>query len=148
MNEKTLVILKPGCLQRGIAGEIISRVERKGLKISGMKLDLISKEKASIHYEEHKEKPFYKELVDFITSDPVVLMVVEGDNAISIIRKLAGATKVEDSLPGTIRGDFALHTGKNIIHASDGEQSSKREINIFFKEEEILNYKRNYEEWI
>ena len=148
MNEKTLVILKPGCIQRGIAGEIISRFEKKGLKISGMKLDKISMDKALIHYEEHKAKPFYQELVDFITSDPVILMVVEGDGAISLTRKIAGATKVEDAAPGTIRGDFSLHTGKNIIHASDGEISAKREINIFFKEEEIIKYKRNCEEWI
>jgi nucleoside-diphosphate kinase len=148
MNEKTLVILKPGCLQRGIAGEIISRFEKKGLKIAALKLDKISGEKAKVHYEEHAAKPFFQELVGFITSDPVILMVVEGDGAISITRKLAGATKVEDSLPGTIRGDFALHTGKNIIHASDGTESAKREISIFFKNEEIIEYKRNYEEWI
>jgi len=148
MNEKTLVILKPGCLQRGIIGEIITRIEKKGLKISAMKLDQIIKDKAAIHYEEHKEKPFFQELVSFITSNPVVLMVIEGENAISIIRKLAGATKVEDAVPGTIRGDYALHTGKNIIHASDGENSAKREISIFFKNEEIINYTRNYDEWI
>ena len=135
MIEKTLVILKPGCLQRGIIGEIIARFEKKGMKISGLKLDLISKEKAGIHYEEHKAKPFFNELVDFITSNPVVLMIIEGENAISLTRKIAGATKVDDALPGTIRGDYAMHTGKNIIHASDGAASAEREINIFFKKE-------------
>jgi len=146
--ERTSIILKPDCLQRGIAGEIISRFEKKGLKIAAMKLTLISKEKAEFHYAEHSGKPFYKELVDFITSSPVILMVIEGDNAIKFARMMAGATKSEDGIPGTIRGDYAVHTGKNIIHTSDSPESAQREINNFFNQNEIVEYSRNIEEWI
>jgi nucleoside-diphosphate kinase len=146
--ERTFIILKPDCIQRGISGEIISRFEKKGLKIVGMKLLLVSKEKAEYHYAEHKEKPFFGELVDFITSSPVVVMVLEGDDAIKMARKLSGATKAIDAEPGTIRGDYVLHTGQNIVHTSDSEESAKREINNFFNEKEIVSYKRDFDKWI
>ncbi len=146
--EQTLIILKPDAIQRGICGEIISRFERKGFKIVGMKMALISKEKAEYHYAEHKEKPFFKELVDFITSSPVILMVLEGDDVIKMARKLAGATKAIDAEPGTIRGDFVIHTGQNVVHTSDSPESAKREIENFFEKKEILSYQRNVDKWI
>jgi len=146
--ERTFIILKPDCIQRGISGEIISRFEKKGLKIVGMKLILISKEKAEYHYAEHKEKPFFGELVDFIISSPVVVIVLEGDDAIKMARKLSGATKAIDAEPGTIRGDYVLHTGQNIVHTSDSVESATREINNFFDEKEIISYKRDFDKWI
>jgi len=146
--EQTLIILKPGCLQRGIAGEIISRFEKKGLKITAMKLALINRDKAAFHYEEHKDKPFFTGLVDYITSSPVVLMVIEGENAVSIARKMAGATNVDDAVPGTIRGDYVSHTPKNIVHTSDGKESAEREIKNFFNDSEIINYNRDIDKWI
>ena len=146
--ERTFIILKPDCIQRGLSGEIISRFEKKGLKIVGMKLILISKEKAEYHYAEHKEKPFFGELVSFITSSPVVVMVLEGDDAIKMARKLSGATKAIDAEPGTIRGDYVLHTGQNIVHTSDSVESAKREIDNFFNEKEIFSYNRDFDKWI
>ena len=146
--ERTFIILKPDCIQRGISGEIISRFEKKGLKIVGMKLILISKEKAEYHYAEHKEKPFFGELVDFIISSPVVVIVLEGDDAIKMARKLSGATKAIDAEPGTVRGDYVLHTGQNIVHTSDSVESATREINNFFDEKEIISYKRDFDKWI
>jgi len=148
--EQTLIILKPDAIQRGIAGEIISRFEKKGLKIVAMKMAIISKEKAEYHYEEHKEKPFFKELVNFITSSPVILMVLEGEDAIKMARKLAGATKAIDAEPGTIRGDFVIHTcpGQNVVHTSDSPESAKREISNFFDKKEIISYQREIEKWI
>ena len=146
--EQTLIILKPDAIQRGIAGEIISKFEKKGLKIVAMKMTLIPKEKAEYHYAEHKEKPFFNELVSFITSSPVILMVLEGDDAIKMARKLAGATKAIDAEPGTIRGDFVIHTGQNIVHTSDSADSAKREIENFFDKSEIISYKRDIDKWI
>jgi nucleoside-diphosphate kinase len=148
MEERTLIILKPDCLQRGISGEIISKFEKKGFKFVAMKLASVSREKAEFHYAEHKEKPFYKELVDFITSSPVILMVLEGDNAVKLARKMAGSTKVEDSEPGTIRGDYVNHTNKNVIHTSDSIESAKREISNFFTKNDIIEYSRNFDAWI
>lgn len=148
MQERTLIILKPDCLQRGIAGEIISRFERKGLKLTAMKMELITEETASSHYREHQGKSFFEELVGFITSSPVILMVIEGEGAILFSRRMAGATKAEDALPGTIRGDYVLHTGSNIVHTSDSVESAEREINLFFAGSEIFDYKRNIDWWI
>lgn len=148
MIERTLIILKPGCLQRGLTGEIISLFEKKGLKIVAMKLSLIDKKKAEYHYIEHVGKSFFKGLLDYITSSPVILMILEGENAIMLARKIAGATKVEDAQLGTIRGDYAMHTSKNIVHTSDGELSAKREIENFFLLEDIIEYKRSIDQWI
>jgi len=148
MLERTFIILKPDCIQRGLAGEVIGRFEQKGLKILGMKFLLVAKNKAEYHYAEHKEKPFFKELVDFITSSPVVVMVLEGEDAIKMARKLSGATKAIDAEPGTIRGDLVLHTGQNIVHTSDSPESAKREIDNFFNKEEIIEYSRNIDKWI
>lgn len=148
MAERTFIILKPDCLQRGLSGEVISRFEKKGLKIVAMKLIKISRQKAEYHYAEHKEKPFFKELVDFITSSPVIIMTLEGDDAIKMARKLSGATKAIDAEPGTIRGDFVLHTGQNIVHTSDSAESAKREIENFFNSDEFVDYSRNIDAWI
>lgn len=141
-------MLKPGVLSRRIAGEIISRVERKGLDIVGMKIMRIPQTLAEEHYVEHKDKAFFGELVDYICSGPVVAMVLEGDNAIALLRKLCGSTKPEEAAPGTIRGDFAMHTNLNIIHASDSPESARREINLFFKPEELIGWKDGNHGWI
>lgn len=146
--ERTFTMLKPGVLSRRIAGEIISRIERKGLDIVGMKLMRIPRTLAEEHYAEHKEKTFFGELVDYICSGPVVAMVLEGDNAIALLRKLCGSTKPEEAAPGTIRGDFAMHTNLNIIHASDSPESARREINLFFKPEELIGWKDGNNGWI
>lgn len=148
MSEKTLVILKPDCLQRGIAGEIISRFEKKGLKIVAMKMLMVTKEQAEFHYAEHKEKPFFPELVTFITSSPVIVMVIDSDNAIKFCRQMAGATQAVDALPGTIRGDYVIHTSSNIVHTSDSPESAEREISNFFKAGEIIEYERDIYHWI
>jgi len=146
--ERTFAMLKPGVIQRRIAGKVLSRIEEKGLKIVGAKLMRISPQLATAHYAEHTEKPFFGELVSFITSGPVLAMAIEGEGAIAMVRKLCGATKVDDALPGTIRGDFALHTGLNIIHASDGIESAARELGLFFKPEEFVEWKDGNESWI
>ena len=146
--ERTFTMLKPGILSRRIAGEIISRIERKGLDIVGMKLMRIPRTLAEEHYAEHKAKAFFGELVDYICSGPVIAMVLEGDNAIALLRKLCGSTKPEEAAPGTIRGDFAMHTNLNIIHASDSSESARREINLFFKPEELIGWKDGNNGWI
>jgi len=146
--ERTLVILKPDAIQRGIVGEIISRFEKKGFKIVGLKMMEVDPKLAEQHYIEHKDKPFYSELVEFITSGPVIVFVVEGKNAISNVRKMVGSTNPEEALPGTIRHDYGLHIGKNIIHASDSRESAEREIDLFFNINEIIEYKRIDEDWI
>lgn len=146
--EKTLLIVKPDGVERGLIGEILGRVERKGLKISGLKLENVSVEKAALHYGEHKDKVFYKKLIEFITSSPVVLVVVEGEQAIATIRKMAGATRALEAESGTIRGDFAMDTTKNIVHTSDSLESAAREIKNFFKDDEIMDYKLYLEPWI
>ncbi len=138
--EKSFIMLKPGVLQRRIIGEVITRLERKGLKLVAMKLMAIPMETAQRHYAEHDGKPFFRDLISYITSGPVLAMVIEGEEAISRIRLLAGATKVEQAQPGTIRGDYAGVTTKNIIHASDSPESAAREIALFFSQEEILHW--------
>jgi Nucleoside diphosphate kinase len=140
-------MLKPGVLQRRIIGEVISRIERKGLNIVGLKIMTISNETAGLHYAEHREKSFFGGLISYITSGPVVAMAVEGDEAVALIRKLCGATQVTESLPGTIRGDFALHTNNNIIHASDSPESAARELNLFFQPNEIVSWKDGNADW-
>lgn len=140
-------MLKPGVLNRRLVGEVISRMEKKGLKLVGLKLMQISPELASKHYAEHAEKPFFGELCEYITSAPVVAMVWQGDDCVTIVRKLVGATKPAEAAPGTIRGDFCIHTSKNVIHASDSDASAEREINLFFKPEEIIDWADVGEIW-
>lgn len=141
-------MLKPGVLNRRIAGEVISRLERKGLKLIGLKMMNISKELAGMHYAEHKEKSFFPELSEYITSAPVVAMVWQGEDCIELIRKLCGSTKATEAAPGTIRGDFALHTAHNIIHASDSAESAEREINLFFKQDELFDWDETNSCWL
>lgn len=146
-NEQTFVMMKPDSLQRGIVGEVISRFEKKGLQLKALKMLKIDRELAGIHYGEHQGKPFYNALVNFITSSPVLVSVWEGDNAIHIVRKLVGATRAEEAQPGTIRGDFAITTTCNIVHASDAAATAEREINLFFKPDEIYDYPLTISEW-
>jgi nucleoside-diphosphate kinase len=141
-------MLKPDAVQRGLIGEVISRLERCGLKLVAMKYIIMTEELASKHYGEHVGKPFYDKLVSYITSGPVVPMVWEGTNAVDMIRKLLGATDPHESLPGTIRADFGQEIGRNIIHGSDSKESAIREINLFFTEAEIVNFSKIDEPWI
>ena len=146
--EKTLVLLKPDAVQRGLSGEIIARLERTGLKIVGMKLMQVSEELANRHYGEHVGKPFFDGLVGFITSGPIVAMALEGNNAVSIVRKTMGATNPAESPPGTIRGDFGVDIGRNLVHGSDSPESAVRELGLFFTEGELLSYGRATDSWI
>ncbi len=146
--EKTYVMIKPDGVQRGLVGEIISRFEKKGLKLAALKLLQITPELAGVHYGEHKDKPFYASLVNYITSGPVVAMVWEGQNAVAAARKMMGATRPAEAEIGTIRADFAMDVERNIIHGSDSAASAEREINIFFAPEEVLEYQQILESWI
>ena len=134
MSQRTLILVKPDGVQRNIIGEVISRIERKGLKVIALELRTIETDTAHSHYAEHAEKPFFGELVDFITSGPLVALVAEGDRAIEAFRSLAGATDPVKATPGTIRGDYALRVAQNIVHGSDSPESAEREIKIFFPE--------------
>ena len=133
-------MLKPGVVNRRLVGEVISRLEKKGLTLIGLKMMNITPEMAKEHYAEHAEKPFFTDLVNYITSGPVVAMVWAGDDCVTLVRKLVGATKPAEAAPGTIRGDFCIHTNMNVIHASDSDASAEREIKIFFKDEEIIDW--------
>lgn len=133
-------MLKPGVLNRRLVGEVVSRLEKKGLKLIGLKLMNISQDLASQHYAEHKGKAFYDPLLDYITSGPVVAMVWQGDDCVTLVRKITGATNPAEAAPGTIRGDFCCHTSHNIIHASDSDESAEREIALFFKLEELVDW--------
>ncbi len=145
--EKTFVMVKPDGVQRGLIGEIVSRFEKKGLKIVSAKLMAVSEDLAKEHYGEHKERPFFKDLVSFITSSPVFAMVLEGDNAVSVARTLMGKTNPVESAPGTIRGDFGLTIGMNIIHGSDSVESANREIRLWFNNE-TLSYDKAVDVWL
>ncbi|MGM0404563.1 MAG: nucleoside-diphosphate kinase [Thermoplasmatota archaeon] len=146
--ETTFLMIKPDGVQRGLTGKIISRLEEKGLRIMAMKMLWIDKETASEHYAEHEGKDFYEPLIEYITSGPVVTMALKGDSAISIVRKIVGETDPKEALPGTIRGDFGIEIGRNIVHAADSEKSAKRELDIFFDEKDYQDYSRVEEEWI
>ena len=145
---RTLVLIKPDGVARSKVGAIISRFEDKGLKVTALKLMKLDKERAEKHYAVHKGKPFYESLLNYITSAPLVAMVVEGNNCIEIVRKLVGATNGAKAEPGTIRGDFSTGIDFNLIHASDSEESAKYEIPIFFDEREILTYERADRDWL
>jgi nucleoside-diphosphate kinase len=138
MAERTLFMVKPDGVARGLVGEILSRIERRGLSIRGMRLLRVTQDQAAEHYAEHSEKPFYPGLVEFITSGPVVAMVIEGDAAVATVRGMMGATNPLDSAPGTIRGDYALEIGENIVHGSDSPASGEREIAIYFSEPDLV----------
>lgn len=133
MSERTLVLVKPDGVTRGLVGEVIARIERKGLRLSALELKSVDRELAEQHYAEHEGKGFYEELISFITSAPVAAMVVEGERAIAAFRQIAGGTDpVEKAVPGSIRGDLALETGSNIVHGSDSPESAEREIKLWF----------------
>lgn len=136
--ERTYAMVKPDGVKRGLTGEVIRRIEQKGFRIVGMKLMTITRETAETHYGEHKGKPFFEGLVSFITSGPVVAMVLEGENAILEWRKMMGATNPKDAVPGTIRGDLATILDENVAHGSDAPETAEREIGIFFTPEELL----------
>ncbi|MFN8591237.1 MAG: nucleoside-diphosphate kinase [Thermomicrobiales bacterium] len=147
-SERTLVILKPDAVQRGLVGEIIRRLEQRGLKIVGMDMTTIERDVASRHYGEHQGKPFYTGLVDYITSGPVVLLVLEGPNAIVTVRSTIGKTNPSEAAPGTIRGDLGLMTGRNLIHASDGPGSAAREVELFFGGRDLASWTRDTDAWV
>ncbi|MDR2740735.1 MAG: nucleoside-diphosphate kinase [Treponema sp.] len=145
--ERTFVMLKPGVLQRRIAGEVLSRLERKGLKIIALKMLRMDKNQVEAHYAEHRGKIFYEKLVEYTLSGPVIAMILEGPGIIGMVRRLAGPTDAGESLPGTIRGDFAGTTRLNIIHASDSPESADREIPLFFNEGEICAWEDGNARW-
>lgn len=146
--EKTFLMVKPDGVQRNLIGEIVSRFEKKGFQLVGAKLMNVSRELAEKHYAEHKERPFFGELVDFITSGPVFAMVWQGNNVISTARSMMGKTNPADAASGTIRGDFATSVGMNIIHGSDSPESAEREIALWFSEGEVLSYEKTIQRWI
>lgn len=146
--ERTLVLVKPDAMQRGLAGEIVSRLERRGLRIAAMRMLRVDRDLASRHYAEHTEKPFYGTLVDFITSSPIIAAVFEGPNAVETVRATMGATDPRAAPPGTIRGDYALFITQNLIHGSDSQESAKREIVLFFDESDIYTYPRDLDRWL
>ena len=146
--ERTLVLVKPDGVQRGLAGEVIARLERRGLKIVAMKMMRVSRELAQRHYEAHVDKPFFVGLVEFITSSPVVAVVVEGKDAVGVVRQTMGETNPVKAAPGTIRGDLGLDIGRNLIHGSDSPEATQKEIGLFFTEEEICDYRLELSQWI
>lgn len=148
MMERTYLMVKPDGVERGLIGEIVGRFERKGLKLIAAKLMRVTPELAERHYAEHKGKVFYDRLITFITSGPVFAMVWEGDEAVAAARQLIGKTSGIEAAPGTIRGDYAIHTNYNLIHGSDSHDNALREIGIFFDEDELLDYEKVIQVWI
>lgn len=147
MTERTLVLLKPDAVQRLLIGPLITRFEARGLKIVGLKLVAVSQELAERHYAVHREKPFFRGLVDFITSSPLVAMVLEGPNAIAVVRAMIGSTRPHEAAPGTIRGDLALETAQNLVHASDGPETAAAELALWFEAGELHPYERDIDRW-
>lgn len=143
-----MVLVKPDAVQRGLAGEIIGRLERRGLKLAGMKLMQVTPELARRHYGAHVGKPFFDGLVEFITSSPLVAIAVEGENAVEVVRTTMGATNPADATPGTIRGDFGLTIGANLIHGSDSAESAAAELALFFGDGEVVDYERDIDRWV
>ena len=148
MTERTLVLVKPDGVQRQLAGRIISRFEERGFKIVGLKLVAVDRELAERHYAIHHDRPFFAGLIEFITSSPVVAMVLEGPAAIATVRSIVGATRPEQAAPGTIRGDLALVTSQNLVHASDGPETAASELALWFRAEELLSYPRDIDAWV
>ena len=146
--ETTLILCKPDAVSRGLVGEIISRIERRGYVITAMKLEQIPGDKAREHYAEHKDKPFFGDLVSFITSGPLVALAVEGPSAVEGMRQLIGATNPLSAAPGSIRGDFAQTIGFNLVHGSDSKASAERELNIFFNKNEFVSRKHDLQKWL
>lgn len=147
-TQRTLIIVKPDAMQRGLAGEILARLERRGLRFAGLKLMQITPELAARHYAEHQGKGFYEGLVRHITSTPVIVGAIDGPDAIEAVRQTAGKTRPLEAAPGTIRADLGLTVGPNLIHASDSPQSAERELALFFRPEELFSYTRDIDRWI
>lgn len=148
MSERTFAMVKPDGVQRGLVGEIVRRYEARGLKVVGLKLMNVPRSMAEEHYAEHKGKPFYNGLVDYITSGPVVALALEGKNAVNVVRLTNGATKPWDATPGTIRGDLALDIGRNVVHGSDSVESAKRELAIYFNKDELVDWTPANAKWV
>ncbi len=146
--ERTLIILKPDALHRNLVGRILARFEDKGLRIAALKMQWSSRAQVERHYEVHRGKPFYAGLVEFMTAGPVILAVLEGSQAITVVRNLLGATDGRKAAPGTIRGDFGLDQQYNLVHASDGPETAETEIELFFKPDEIVTYERATDRWV
>lgn len=146
--ERTLVLIKPDAMQRGLASEILGRLERRGLRIVGLKLMQVDRALAERHYGEHAGKPFFESLVGYITSCPIIAAVFEGANAVESVRNTMGKTNPKDAAPGTIRGDYGLEIGRNLVHGSDSVESAEREVNLFFSATEVLEVKRDVDPWV
>ena len=146
--QQTLVIIKPDAVQRALIGEVIARLERRGLRIAAMKMMQISKELAAELYAVHLGKPFYEGLIKYITSSPVVVMAFEGKQAIEIVRNTMGATDPARAAPGTIRADFGLEIGRNLVHGSDGPETAEFELGLFFRDDELMSWDRDTDRWI
>jgi len=147
-TERTLVLVKPDGVQRQLIGRILARYEERGLKVVGLKLVLTSRDLAERHYAAHRERPFFGSLVDFITSSPLVALALQGPNAIAVVRAINGATRPHEAAPGTIRGDFALETAQNIVHASDGPDAAETELGLWFTPAELIDYDRSVDHWV
>jgi nucleoside-diphosphate kinase len=146
--ERSLVLIKPDAMQRALAGQIISRLERKGLKIVAMKMLHVDRDLARRHYAIHKGKAFFEDLVSFITSSPLIAIVFQGENVVQIIRQMIGETDPAKAPSGTVRGDFGIDVGHNLVHGSDSPENARQEIDLFFSAEEIFDYKRELDTWI
>jgi nucleoside-diphosphate kinase len=147
VTERTLVLIKPDAVQRTLTGRILARYEERGLKIVGLKLMAVSRDLAERHYAVHQGKPFFRGLVDFITSRPLVALALEGPNAIAIVRGMNGATRPNEAASGTIRGDFALETAQNLVHASDSPETAEGELALWFRADELISYDREVDRW-
>jgi len=146
--ERTLVLIKPDGVQRGLVGELVRRFERRGLHLVGLKLTAISRELAEEHYAEHRGRPFFDAVIEFITSSPVVAMVWEGPNAVTMVRSMMGPTNPATAAPGTIRGDFGIDIGQNVIHGSDSPARAEQEVGLFFEKAELVSWERDGGRWI
>ena len=146
--ERTLVLIKPDAMQRGLASEILGRLEHRGLRIVGLKLMQVDRELAEGHYGEHRGKPFFEGLVTYITACPIVAAVFEGTGAVESVRTTMGVTNPQKAAPGTIRGDFGLEIGRNLVHGSDSVESAEREVALFFQASEVLDVKRDVDAWV
>jgi len=148
MSERSLILIKPDGVQRGLVGRIIERYEQRGLRICGLKLVHVDRAQAERHYAVHRDKPFFGGLVEFIVSSPLVALAVEGPNAIAVCRAINGATRPHEAAPGSIRGDFALETGQNLVHASDSAENAEAELALWFGPGELLDFERSIERWV
>ena len=146
--ERTLVLIKPDGVQRQLVGRILDRYEERGLKIVGLKLVHVDRDMAERHYAAHRAKPFFRSLVDFIISAPLVALALDGPNAIAVVRAINGATRPHEAAPGTVRGDYALETAQNIVHASDGPETAVEELALWFSPAELLDYERDVDRWV